>query len=158
MKLSALQKVCPCRDGTLRVLFPPPLAAILSACGGVMLLPQQLLSLRDFSCGFAAFSGGLAAFVTFLRKVCPCLDGTLRVLFLRPWRRFFPPLAAILSACGGVMLLPQQLLSLRDFSCGFAAFSSGIAAFLCCLRQPIAALRQLFPTFCKVQKVGQKTL
>ena len=49
-----------------------------------LLLPQQLLSLRDFSCGFAAFSGGTAAFVTFLWKVRPCRDGTLRVLFPPP--------------------------------------------------------------------------
>ena len=33
-----------------------------------------------------------------------------------------------------------------------AASLGGYAAFLCCLR------RQLFPTFCKVQKVGQKNL
>ena len=32
---------CPCRDGTLRVLFRRRFAAFLSACGGPMLLPQQ---------------------------------------------------------------------------------------------------------------------
>ncbi len=50
------------------------------------------------------------------------------------------------------LLLSQQIFALR-------AIIGGCAAFLCCLRQPIAALRRLLcPTFCKVQKVGQKTL
>ena len=37
----------------------------------------------------------------FALRRCPCRDGTLRVLFRRPWRLFFPP-------CGGPMLLPQH--------------------------------------------------
>ena len=37
------------------------------------MLPQQIFALR-------AIIGGLAAFVTFLWKVCPCRNGTLRVL------------------------------------------------------------------------------
>ena len=31
----------------------------------------------------------LATFCTSEQKVCPCRDGTLRVLFRRPWRLFF---------------------------------------------------------------------
>ena len=45
-----------------------------------------------------------------------------------------------------------QKLATGNFLHVRAASLGGYAAFLCCLR------RQLFPTFCKVQKVGQKNL
>ena len=66
----------------------------------------------------------------------------------------FAALGGILpAAMPPFLLLTQHFLPLRGL------FFGGHAAFLCCLRQPTAALRRLlFPTFCKVQKVGQKTL
>ena len=39
------------------------------------------------------FLGGYAAFVTFLRKVCPCRDGTLRVLLSAALPPFWLPAA-----------------------------------------------------------------
>ena len=65
----------------------------------------------------------------------------------------FAALGGILpAAMPPFLLLTQHFLPLRGL------FFGGHAAFLCCLRQPTAALRRLFPTFGKVQKVGQKTL
>ena len=63
----------------------------------------------------------------------------------------FAALGGILpAAIPPFLLLTQHFLPLRGL------FFGGHAAFLCCLRQPTAALRRLFPTFCKVQKVEQK--
>ena len=69
-------------------------------------------------CGL--FFGGLAAFVTFLRKVCPCRDGTLRVLLRRPWRQPFPVAAATVFAAS--RLLWRQSRQWRSLSGTFPSF------------------------------------
>ena len=69
-----LESAHPNNNFPLIKLNPLPLCGLSSALGDLfLLLPQQIFALR-------AIIGGLAAFVTFLWKVCPCRDGTLRVL------------------------------------------------------------------------------
>ena len=69
-----LDSARPNNNFPLTKLNPLPLCGLSSALGDLfLLLPQQIFALR-------AIIGGLAAFVTFLWKVCPCRDGTLRVL------------------------------------------------------------------------------
>ena len=65
---SALRQ-CPCRDGTLRVLFRRHRRRFFPPDGGVMLLPQHFLPPS-------------ATILSASQKVRPCRDGTLRVLFL----------------------------------------------------------------------------
>ena len=69
--------------------------------------------------------------------------------------KFFCPTFCTLQKVGKSCCSDVQKVAGGKFLCVGAAFSGGHAAFLCCLRQPTAALRRLFHAFCKAQKTGQ---